>query len=107
MMTRRELNIAIFEGTAKGVLWQPRLETWIRHHTIPERFRGMNNLEIYDALGCSIRYGVGAGIEGFEIRADLVRITEEHPEHTVSRVRTPVGEIATVSRDIWKDEIFR
>jgi hypothetical protein len=107
MMTRRELNIAIFEGTAKGVLWQPRLETWIEDRlergTIPERFRGMNNLEIYDALGCSIRYGVSAGIESFEIRADLVRITEQHPDHTVSRVRTPVGEIATVYRDIWED----
>ena len=59
-MTRKEMNIAIFEGTAEGILWQPRLETWISHHMerekLPARFRGMNNLEIYDALGCSIRY---------------------------------------------------
>ncbi len=106
-MTRRELNIAIFEGAAEGVLWQPRLETWIAHHmergTLPERFRGMSNLEIYDALGCSIRYGACTGIEQFEIRDDLVRIEEQHPNHTVSRVRTPAGELCTVCRDIWEN----
>ena len=40
-MTRKELNMSIFEGTAEGVLWQPRLETWISHHmeqgTLPNR----------------------------------------------------------------------
>ena len=104
-MTRRELNIAVFEGTAEGVLWQPRLETWIGHHmergTLPERFRGMSNLEIYDALGCSIRYAASAGIERFERRDDLVRIDEQHPDHTIVRVRTPLGKISTVYRDIW------
>ena len=60
-MTRRELNVAIFEGTADQVLWQPRIETWTNHHrahgTLPARFRGMENRQIYDALRCSIRYG--------------------------------------------------
>ena len=106
-MTRRELNIAVFEGTAEGVLWQPRLETWIGHHmergTLPERFRGLSNLEIYDALGCSIRYAASAGIERFERRDDLVRIDEQHPDHTIVRVRTPLGEISTLYRDIWED----
>ena len=106
-MTRRELNIAIFEGSAEGVLWQPRLETWIGHHmergTLPERFRGMSELEIYDALGCSIRYAASAGIEQFEIRDDLVRIEEHHPGHTVVRHRTPAGEITTVRREIWEE----
>ena len=107
-MTRRELNLTIFEGKAQDVLWQPRLETWIRHHkergTLPERFRGMDNLEIYDALGCSVRYAASAGIERFEIRDDLVRIEEQHPSHSVSRVRTPMGEIRTVYRDIWEGD---
>ena len=106
-MTRRELNLAIFEGTADRVLWQPRLETWIRHHaergTLPERFRGMGHLDIYDALRCSIRYAASAGIERFETREDLVRVEEQHPEHTVYRVRTPLGEVRTVYQDIWED----
>lgn len=106
-MTRKELNLAIFEGKAQQVLWQPRLETWIGHHmqygTMPERFRGMNNLEIYDTLRCSIRYAASAGIERFETREDIVRIHEQHPNHSVVRVRTPVGEISTVYRDIWED----
>jgi len=104
-MTRRELNLAIFEGTADAVLWQPRLETWIGHHmiygTMPKRFQGMSNLEIYDELRCSIRYAASAGIERFEDREDLVRIEEQHPNHTVSRVRTPAGEITTVYQDVW------
>lgn len=107
-MTRKELNLAIFEGTADAVLWQPRLETWIGHHmtygTMPERFQGMSNLEIYDDLGCSIRYAASAGIEGFESREEIVRIEEQHPGHTVSRVRVPSGELTTVYRDIWEND---
>ena len=111
-MTRKKLNISIFEGTAEGVLWQPRLETWISHHmeqgTLPNRFRDMSNLEIYDALGCSIRYlasvcDSSAWIEKFEIRADMVKIEEQHPTRTISKVRIPAGEICTVHRDIWKN----
>ena len=107
MVTRRELNLAIFEGTADKVLWQPRLETWIGHHsyheTLPERYKGMTNLEIYDALGCSIRYAAATGIETSEDRTDLVRIEEQHPNHTIIRRRTPLGEISTVYRDIWEN----
>ena len=106
-MTRKALNLAIFEGTAQEVLWQPRLETWIRHHTdrgtLPERYRGMGNLEIYDALRCSIRYAASAGIERYETREDLVRVEEQHSDYSVSRVRTPLGEITTVYQDIWED----
>jgi len=106
-VTRKELNLAIFEGTADRVLWQPRLETWIRHHkqygTLPDRFRGMGNFEIYDTLGCSVRYGAHAGIEGFEDRDDMVRIEEHHQDHRVVTIRTPVGEISSVYREIWEN----
>ena len=105
-MTRKELNLAIFEGTAEGVLWQPRLETWIGHHrsrgTMPDRFRGMGSLEIYDALRCSVRYAASAGIRRCELRDDVVRIHEQHPDHSVTRVRTPSGEISTVHHEIWE-----
>ena len=105
-MRRRELNIKIFEGEGRGVLWQPRLDTWIAHHmehgTMPRRFKGMNSLQIYDSLGCSIRY-VSGGIEEFERRDELVRIEEKHPDHRISKVRTPFGEISTVYQEIWKE----
>ena len=107
-MTRQELNLAIFEGTADGVLWQPRIEMWLHHHmahnSLPERLRGMNNLQIYDALGCSVRYAASTGLDRYETRDDMVRIEEQHPDHTVSRVRTPVGEIATVYHDVYEGE---
>ena len=58
-MTRQELNLAIYEGTADRGLCQPRLETWIgdrmRCKTMPDRF------EIYDELRCTIRYAASAG----------------------------------------------
>ena len=69
-MTRKELNLAIFEGTADKVLWQPRLETWIGHHhaagTLPDPYKGMDYFQIYDALHCSIRYAASAGLESYE-----------------------------------------
>ena len=106
-MTRRELNLAIFEGTADTVLWQPRLETWISHHmtreTLPARYRGMSNLEIYDAMGCSIRYDANAGIERVDDTGDLERIQEQSPDRSVEGWRTPAGEIRTVYQDIWED----
>ena len=107
-MTRKELNLAIYEGTANRVLWQPRLETWIRHHmeqaTLPERFQGMTALDIYDELGASPRYEAIRGIEHIEPREDVVYTLERHADHTVSRVRTPLGELVTVHQDIWQDD---
>ena len=107
-MTRKELNLAIFEGKAKSVLWQPFLETWIGHHldygTMPKRFRDLDPLEIYDALGCSVRYAASAGIERFETRDDLVRIEEKYSDHTVETVRIPLGELRTVYRDVWEND---
>jgi hypothetical protein len=106
-VTRKELNLAIFEGTAEGVLWQPRLETWIGHHmregTMPRRFRGMNALQIYDELGCSVRYAASVGLERYRGREGLVTIHEQHPDHSVEIVRTPEGELRTVHQEIWED----
>jgi len=88
-MTRKELNLKILKKPAKGVLWQPRLGTWISHHmecgTMPERFRNMEELEIYDALGCSIRYAASEGIEQFEAGNDVSRIEEKYPNRTVEK----------------------
>lgn len=106
-MTRKELNLAIFEGTADRVLWQPRLETWIGHHrakgTFPERYQGMSNFEIYDAVGASVRYAAAAGVESYSEADDVEHSSEQHDDHHISIVRTPSGEIRTVHRDIWID----
>ena len=103
-MTRRELNLAIYERRADRVLWQPRLETWIGHHaakgTLPARFRGLDALGIYDALRCSIRYGATAGIEGYEEPADVVRAEEQQGDRLICSVTTPRGTIRTVHREI-------
>jgi len=131
-LTRKELNLAIFEGTAEGVLWQPRLETWIAHHqkhgTMPERYRGLGYLEIYDALRCSVRYAASAGIEGYESSDeggssgaistyapsaglegyespdDIERSEERQGRYLIRRVRTRGGELRTVLQEIWEGE---
>jgi len=106
-MTRRELNLAIFERKANAVLWQPRLETWIDHHlqhgTMPPRFRGLDNLSIYDALHCSIRYEASRGIEPCENPADVVRTAEQDGDHYLETITTPRGSLHTLHRDIWHD----
>ncbi len=104
-MTRKELNLAIFEGKADKVLWQPRLETWIGHHrhygTLPERYRDLDYFGIYDALGASVRYAASAGIEGYEEPADVERSAEQKEGYYVTTTKTPSGKIETVHQDVW------
>jgi hypothetical protein len=106
-MTRKELNLAIFEGKAKSVLWQPRLETWIQHHrqagTLPERYRDKDYFGIYDALRCSVRYAASAGIETLEPPGEITRSAEQRADQHIVTLHTPVGEITTINRDIWMD----
>jgi len=108
-MTRRELNLAIFEGRADKVLWQPRLETWIGHHsrygTFPERFEGLDLLGIYDKLGCSVRYAVGAGAEMY-YEGDSVQTFSQDPDrmYHVEGVRLPEGQLRTVYQNVWKGD---
>ena len=61
MVTKRELNLRVFRGEdVPRVLWQPRMEPWYAWHvqfgTLPECFRGMSLLEVYDDLDLSMRY---------------------------------------------------
>ena len=107
-MTRRELNLAIFEGTTDKVLWQPRLETWLAHHrregTFPERFRDLTDLEIYDAMGCSVRYAACEGIDTYEEPADVERTERREGGKFYQTVRTPSGKITTVYDEIYDGE---
>ena len=106
-MTRKELNLAIFEGRADKVLWQPRLETWIFHHqaegTLPDRYKNLDYFGIYDALRCSPRYAASAGIEKYEEPADVVRTQEQRGNYLIETVTTPSGTITTVHQEVWRD----
>lgn len=106
-LTRKELNLAIFEGTTDKVLWQPRLETWIGHHrangTLPDRYRDLDYFGIYDALGASVRYAASAGIEGYSDLTDVEHKAEQHADHYIAITKTPSGELRTVYRDIWEN----
>ncbi len=111
-MTRKELNLAIFEGTAQSVLWQPRLETWIKHHqregTLPERFRGLDALGIYDTLRCSVRYAARVGLEGYHDPADVQRTEERQGDlFFIDTLTTPRGTLRTIYRDIWSEGKLR
>ena len=104
-ITRRELNLAIFEGTADKVLWQPRLETWLGYHrengTFPERFRGKSDFEIYDALGCSVRYAACVGIEGYSSSGEIRETEERQGNFLTITIHTPVGKLKTIHQESY------
>ena len=108
-MTRKELNLAIFEGTADNVLWQPRLEMWHGYHkragTLPDRYKQMDSLlDVYDNLGCSVRYAASVGIEQYNEPEDVEIVTEQPDENTRVQIkRTGDGELRTVSHLSYAD----
>ncbi len=107
-MTRKELNLAIFEGTTDKVLWQPRLEMWIDHRrntdTMPDRFKGLDHFGIYDELRCSPRYNVSSGLSGFRDEELGHRTEEIDHNHMASILETPWGELRTVTKRVWEDD---
>lgn len=56
-----ELNIDIFRGKSNGkILWQPRIICWYEDRNfnglgLPEPYKGMDLVGLYNALGCSNR----------------------------------------------------
>lgn len=109
-MTHRALNLAIYDGTADGVLWQPYLETWIYHHqarnTLPKHWRGLDTLGIYDALGCSPRYAACVGLECFEDTDELHRKVERIGDRCIESLTSPSGTISTAYHEIWEDGVL-
>lgn len=60
-MTFREMNLGVFEGKPiPHVFFQPRIEPWYAWHKefgrLPERYRDMSLLDLFDDLGVSMRY---------------------------------------------------
>ncbi len=102
-MTPRECVLAAFRGERAPVVWQPRLEHWYNVNkaqgTLPPRYRGMELLEVYDDLGCSVRpYHIfnrtirAIDDPGLKVRA------EERPGQVVYTYETPVGSMEAVER---------
>lgn len=96
-MTIRQRQLAIFrhEPTDR-LVWQPRLETWIaanrRLGTIPDRYRELSDLQIYDDLGCSPRcYNYFNPCLVAEQTGDVEVTVETQPDGRRVTTRTPVG----------------
>lgn len=98
-MTFRERTLAIFaHEPVDNIVYQPRIEHWYNVNraqgTLPERYKDMSLLEVYDDLGCSIRsYNWFNGCLRY---SGDPKVKFEHFERdgmSVSRWETPVGAI--------------
>ncbi len=103
-MTKRELNLRVFEGKeVPQILWQPRMEPWYAWHEqfgqLPDEFRHMSLLEVYDELDLSMRYvhyytGMPDPVEQTYTEQVDVR-SERLPDGDLLTIRsTPFGELA-------------
>ncbi len=114
-MTKREMNIRVFAGASlPHVFFQPRIEPWYALHKdlgdLPERYRKVSLLELYDDLDISMRYihyytGMPSPIQ--QTYTDQVKIKDEYDadeRHIV--IDTPYGELVQKSR-LTSDNTWR
>jgi len=99
-MTDRERVLATFAGEPiDRVCWQPRLEHWYNYHrklgSLPERYAGMELFDVYDDLGCSVRYAGRPLV--FEYDRCSLR-TEGDEAGRVTYYETPIGTLTEVLR---------
>ena len=99
-MTNRERILATFRGEpVDRIVWQPRLEHWYTYNrklgTLPERYREMELLEVYDDLGCSVRYA-GRPLRACYEKCNLRR--EQTGEGWAVYYETPIGTLTEVYR---------
>ena len=103
-MTFRELNLAVFRREpVRQVLWQPRIEHWYQTHraqgTLPERYREMSLLEVFDDLGCSVRpYWAFNPAIRIDLPEDVQHESHDEGPRTIETMHTPVGDLVTVSQ---------
>jgi hypothetical protein len=97
-MTDRECVLGVFEGRpVDRVCWQPRLEHWysyrVKTGTLPERYEGAELFDLYDDLGCGVRY---AG-RPLTFESDRCSVRTEHDEAGYTRyLETPLGTLTEV-----------
>ncbi len=96
----RDMILAVYRGEdPHGVVWQPRLEFWYHVNkirgTLPERYKDATLLDLYDDLGCSVRYFV----QPLRIKYQNVKVTDKRDGERLYRTwHTPVGELREVLR---------
>jgi len=101
-MTFCETNLSVFRREPySGVLWQPRIEHWYHTNrdagTLPERYRGMTLLEVFDDLGCSARpYWAFNECFHYDPPEDLRREEFRNGDKTTVIDHTPAGDLVTV-----------
>ncbi len=87
------------------ILWQPRLEHWYNvnkiHGTLPERYRDMELLDLYDDLNASVRaYGMFNGTIKITNGEDVEITSEDRGTHVRTTWRTPVGSLNQVTQRV-------
>ncbi|MGI5817166.1 MAG: uroporphyrinogen decarboxylase family protein [Armatimonadota bacterium] len=97
-MTDRERVLRTFAGEPiDRVCWQPRLEHWFNYRqktgTMPDRYEAMELFDVYDDLGCSVRYAGRPLI--FEHSECSVRAEGDEHER-VTYYDTPIGTLTEV-----------
>jgi|LSQX01.3.fsa_nt_gb hypothetical protein len=97
-MTDRERILRTWRGEpVDHICWQPRLEHWFRYRqktgTLPERYAGMDLLEAYDDLGCSVRYAGRPLV--YEYDNCALRV-EGDDRGRVTSYETPLGTLTEV-----------
>jgi len=87
------------------ILWQPRLEHWYNvnkiHGTLPERYKDMELLDVYDDLNASVRaYGMFNGTIEITEGEDVEITSEDRGTHVHTTWRTPVGSLNQVTQRV-------
>jgi len=97
-MTDRERILATFRGEPTDrIVWQPRLEHWYHYNrkmgSLPERYAEMELVEVYDDVGCSIRYAgrpLRVSYDKCNLRSELCDAGR------VTYYETPIGTLTEV-----------
>jgi len=103
-MTFRERTLAIFaHKPVDSIVYQPRIEHWFWTHqregTLPERYKDMSDIELYDDIGCSCRsyHFFNSCLKAIDDSS--VKVEDEwHGDVQVIRHVTPVGAVETRNR---------
>jgi hypothetical protein len=105
-ITFRERMLRTFERKKiDRILWQPRLEHWYGvnkiHGTLPERYRDMELLKLYDDLGASVRtYGMFNRTIKITEGQDVEVKSEDHDTYVSTTWRTPVGSLSQITQRV-------